>query len=286
MVNYVRANRRKAVGTMRFKGVLFDAGEVLVHRDLRLLQRLAALVTGQRFVEDSVRLADRVAYNARLQEINAGGYDASWSSSQARLAFVAERMILELYPDARPSQVSDFQTRFYHLHMEGKIYGRTASDVRAALERLQSAGMIRTVLSNADGNLNRVLQHCEILDLFDGTIDSHQIGLSKPHPDDPTLLVGTPVLSNTEWVVRRTDGIDFENQWINGQFHLSTLIDPAVARVFGFVFDNNSVLSWQFNHDHLPYTIAGFSRKMDQYLSKKAWEEKLEEPKKAPEVKP
>ncbi len=168
---------------MRFKGVLFDAGEVLVHRDLRLLQRLAALVTGQRFVEDSVRLADRVAYNARLQEINAGGYDASWSSSQARLAFVAERMILELYPDARPSQVSDFQTRFYHLHMEGKIYGRTASDVRAALERLQSAGMIRTVLSNADGNLNRVLQHCEILDLFDGTIDSHQIGLSKPHPD-------------------------------------------------------------------------------------------------------
>lgn len=125
----------------------------------------------------------------------------------------------------------------------------------------------------------------------DGQGDIHLRGadgmpLSKPHPNDPTLLVGTPVLSNTEWVVRRTDGIDFENQWIKGQFHLSTMIDPAVARVFGFIFDNNLVLSWQFNHDHLPYTATGFSRKMDEYLSKKAWEEKAEERKKAAEVKP
>lgn len=125
----------------------------------------------------------------------------------------------------------------------------------------------------------------------DGQGDIHLRGadgmpLSKPHPDDPTLLVGTPVLSNTEWVVRRTNGIDFENQWINGQFHLSTMIDPAVARVFGFIFDNNLVLSWQFNHDHLPFTAAGFSRKIDQYLAKKTWEEQAEQPKKTTEVKP
>ncbi len=113
----------------------------------------------------------------------------------------------------------------------------------------------------------------------DGQGDIHLRGadgmpLSKPHPDDPTLLVGTPVLSNTKWEVRRTDGIDFDNQWIKGQFHLSTLIDPAVARVFGFIFDNNSVLSWQFNHDHLPYTADGFTKKINQYLAKKDWDEK------------
>ena len=124
----------------------------------------------------------------------------------------------------------------------------------------------------------------------DGQGDIHLRGadgmpLSKPHPDDPTLLVGTPVLSNTEWTVRRTDGIDFDNQWIQGQFHLSTMIDPAVARVFGFIFDNNLVLSWQFNHDHLPYTAEGFTKKMNQYLAKKSWDEKVESKKKE-EVKP
>ncbi len=108
--------------------------------------------------------------------------------------------------------------------------------------------------------------------------DSKGLRLAKPDPRDPQYLVETPMLSNTVWQLTRVDGIDVGKKRINGNFRLSTDIDPAIARTFGLIIAAGKVLNWKMNHDHLPYHPAGFSSKKFEYLLKKAAEEKTEEP--------
>jgi len=103
--------------------------------------------------------------------------------------------------------------------------------------------------------------------------------LVKDDPRDPTRTVEIPIFSKTTWTLWNIRGVDPDRQRINGAFQLSTKVDPAFARVFGIIIDNGKLINWQMNHDHLPYTPAGYTKKMEEYISTKAAEDRKEKAK-------
>ncbi|MFO1463882.1 MAG: hypothetical protein U1F66_08880 [bacterium] len=100
--------------------------------------------------------------------------------------------------------------------------------------------------------------------------------LVKEDPRDPTRLVEIPIFSKTVWTLWNIRGVDPANERINGSFQLSTKVDPAFARVFGVIIDNGKLINWMMNHDHLPYTAMGYTKKMEEYISAKAAEDRKE----------
>ena len=55
-------------------------------------------------------------------------------------------------------------------------------DTRAAIDRLREKFRV-AVISNADGKIERVLNHCGIADCFESITDSGIVGFEKPHPE-------------------------------------------------------------------------------------------------------
>jgi hypothetical protein len=92
------------------------------------------------------------------------------------------------------------------------------------------------------------------------------------NPDDPDRLYEIPLLADTTWTIDRIDGVDFDRERINGHFILKTLIDWMAFQAMGIYWNEHDQV--EFTFDHLPYTNAGFDRKISEYFQSLSQETK------------
>jgi putative hydrolase of the HAD superfamily len=67
-------------------------------------------------------------------------------------------------------------------HLAHNVWRRVGAGVRDALERLRAAGLQLAVVSNSEGNIERMFQDIGLLSLLDVVVDSAVVGLAKPDP--------------------------------------------------------------------------------------------------------
>src|SRR5262245_35359311 len=65
-------------------------------------------------------------------------------------------------------------------HMAHNVWRRVGAGVRDALERLRAAGLKLAVVSNSEGNIERMFADVGLLPLLDTVIDSAVVGVAKP----------------------------------------------------------------------------------------------------------
>ena len=63
-----------------------------------------------------------------------------------------------------------------------RLWSRVLPGVRQALERMKQLGLQLAVVSNSDGSIEDLLTQNDLRAFFDVVIDSHVVGVEKPHP--------------------------------------------------------------------------------------------------------
>lgn len=154
--------------------ILLDAGNTVVFLDH---QALAEIVTARGHEVDAATLAARQReaterYAARLKE--GAGHEDGWRilmKSLIALAGVSEED-LEASVDAIRAE-----------HDRFNLWRRVPDDVREALQRFRASGRPVAIVSNSEGQLDRLFARTELTDMFDLVVDSAIEGVRKPDPE-------------------------------------------------------------------------------------------------------
>lgn len=143
--------------------ILFDAGGTLVIQDpIEMGHRL-----GTRIDPSAAHRAHYVAM-AEYSDLRRAGDEADWDWWLSRYFTLLE--------------VSDPESAGERIQRGYGLWNHALEGVRDTLERLLAAGVRTGVVSNSDGSVRASLQRAGLIDLFEFVIDSHEVGVAKPHP--------------------------------------------------------------------------------------------------------
>lgn len=159
----------------RWKAVLFDAGNTLIHVDFA---RVAADLAEHGVACEPSDL-ERAESGARrildTAEVVAGTNDRErwWSY----FSLICERA------GAADAAVRDrVLHRLRDRHRERNLWNRLAAGVIPMLERLRAMGFRIGVVSNSDGSIQRLAEQLGLAPHVEVIIDSHVVGVEKPDP--------------------------------------------------------------------------------------------------------
>lgn len=156
---------------MGLRAVFFDAGNTLVFADRT--KTLAPLTSrGVEVSEDAIFAAERAA--RRFRDANANG-DPKHTDQQYWHIYYQE--LLSLYPahaDALPHLVAAARN--------SASWCVVPPGTREFLERLKQQYRL-AVISNSDGNIDKLFVRLGLDDLFESIVDSGKVGFQKPHPE-------------------------------------------------------------------------------------------------------
>jgi putative hydrolase of the HAD superfamily len=163
---------------VRFRGVLFDAGETLVHpipSFPELFARVVADAGYERSPEDVV-LASRAVFH-RFSEAARGG--ELWTTSPERSARfwkgVYERMLASLELPGRDG----LRDRLYEAFTDLRNYA-LFDDVVPALDHLETSGLVTGVVSNFEAWLEDLLVDLGVAQRLPVRVISGRVGIEKP----------------------------------------------------------------------------------------------------------
>jgi HAD superfamily hydrolase (TIGR01509 family) len=157
------------------RAVFLDAGGTLIHLDRRFILNCLAQ-RGLDRTEAQFVTADAAARRHLVTLIQAGSTpdDASrW------LAFGMALLSGLCCSDGDAEAVLRLILR---RQADGFLWSHTVDGTDAALRRLRNDGYVLGVVSNADGRIDRFLEHAGLLDLVDFVVDSGVVGVEKPDP--------------------------------------------------------------------------------------------------------
>jgi putative hydrolase of the HAD superfamily len=143
--------------------ILFDAGGTLILQDpVELGKRLGTPIDPEK--------AHRAHYQAMAEysDLRLAGEEADWDWWLERYF-----TLLEV---TEPHLAGERMQRGYAL------WNHPLDGVADAIGRLRNDGVRVAVVSNSDGSVRASLDRAGLLDLFEFVIDSHEVGVSKPHP--------------------------------------------------------------------------------------------------------
>lgn len=156
---------------MRYKAVLFDAGNTLLFLDYARLAPAVARATGVPLTAASLAAQARPAALA-LERADATDRERAsrYLESLFRLAGVPE------------SQIPVVRETLLTLHREKHLWGGVLPGTVETLERLRAAGCRLGVISNSDGRAEEGLEAAGLRRFFEVVIDSQLVGIEKPDP--------------------------------------------------------------------------------------------------------
>lgn len=155
--------------------VLFDAGGTLVFLDYLFLAR-GLRHFGIAVSSREVRRAEYAAkadIDRRLVEVT-----DSTDETRRRPYFSVLLEHLGVEPELATRVIDHFDVA----HKKNNLWRRMMPSTPAVLTQLRAHGLTLGVISNSDGRINTILQHCGIGQCFDLVIDSHDVGIEKPNP--------------------------------------------------------------------------------------------------------
>lgn len=164
------------------RAILLDAGNTLVYVDPgRAREVFRAL--GVETAVDAFRAAEREA-RAEL------GRAVEESRAAEGLSGGTERHVWHRYfttlfrgcgvPEARAEEVGN---RLRDVHETDHLWTHVEEETEETLERLLDMGFRLAVVSNADGRVERLLEHVGLRPFFEFVLDSHVVGIEKPDPE-------------------------------------------------------------------------------------------------------
>jgi len=156
---------------VRFRAVLFDAGETLLFLDYPRLASGVGEACGVALTEAALRAA---APAATREMERVGGTDRDRAGRFLHALFTGAGVPPERWEDARSA--------LHRLHAERHLWTGGDSETPGALERLRAAGVRLGVVSNSDGRVAEALAAAGLAHLFEVIIDSHLAGVEKPDP--------------------------------------------------------------------------------------------------------
>lgn len=157
------------------RAVLFDVGNTLHHLDHAWI---AACVTahGYPVAARDVAVAEyrgKAAVDALFRARRAGT-DATRAPSYLDVILAA----LGVPEAARPALAADLQAE----NARASLWRVMHDDTPEVLAALRARGLRLAVVSNADGRVPAMLAATGIAEHFDAIVDSHLVGVEKPHP--------------------------------------------------------------------------------------------------------
>ncbi|MGH7590329.1 MAG: HAD family hydrolase [Gemmatimonadales bacterium] len=156
---------------MKFRAVLFDAGNTLLHLDYA---RLAPAVGAAAGIPLTARQLVAAAPAAARALEDAQGHDRDRARRYLELLFGTAGV-----PHDRLEPVRRVLAA---MHAERGLWSGVAPDTVPALQRLRAAGIRLGVVSNSDGGVAEALQVAGLRALFEVVVDSARVGVEKPDP--------------------------------------------------------------------------------------------------------
>jgi HAD superfamily hydrolase (TIGR01549 family) len=177
---------------LNLEWIFFDAGNTLIGLNYHLL--ISALdAAGFRVDELTLRRAERSARRvldrAILERWRGGALPRTgWIESGVQRDFW--RQILEL-SGATPYQADALVDTVLEVTRPAGSWDRVESSTLPALDALSDAGYRMGIISNSSGTLVEHLRSIGMARRFELIIDSHDVGVEKPHPDIFRLALET-----------------------------------------------------------------------------------------------
>lgn len=160
---------------MSISTILFDAGGTLVFLDYLFLARELR----QHGIMVSSRAIRRAEYAAKAEidrRLIRTGADTDETRRRPYFTALLDHLGVE------SQQAQRLIAHFDILHKQNNLWRRMMPSTPRVLQQLRLQGMTLGVISNSDGRINAILQHCGIAQYFDVVIDSHDLGIEKPDP--------------------------------------------------------------------------------------------------------
>ena len=156
---------------MKYRAVLFDAGNTLVGLDH---ERIAPAVAGALGIELTAARLRAASPTAALAMEEGKGTD------QDRALRYLERLFAEV--GVPPSEMAEVQRVLRALHADRHLWTGVDPGTGPALARLRAAGIGLGVVSNSDGRVAEALAAVGLAEYFAVVVDSRLAGFEKPDP--------------------------------------------------------------------------------------------------------
>lgn len=167
----------------QLRAVLFDAGNTLMHLDYEFIAAVLAEHGYPRAPVD-LRIAEYAAKAAldqhMMPRLDTQGVEALlWRDEQgSRPSYFGITMHTLGIPEAATQPILGA----LQAHNRERCLWRVVEpDTAAVLEALRARGLELAVISNADGRVEGDLERAGLRDQFATVVDSHVVGVEKPH---------------------------------------------------------------------------------------------------------
>ena len=161
---------------MTIKAIFFDAGNTLLFLDHRVVLPILREY-GSRAGPEEFREAEfgaRIQLTRRVEEGAFGTEGHIWQEYFRNLFMAAG------VPEGRLEALGE---RIRGVHREQHLWTYMAPSTPPALDRLRAAGYRLSVISNADGRVEALIEGAGIRDRFEFILDSEVEGVEKPDPE-------------------------------------------------------------------------------------------------------
>ncbi len=176
--------------------VFLDAGHTVLCWD----EAFASTLLAAHGIEAAPAAIARAEAAARPVFSNWLARGASTEALEARAAYV-QTVLLRLAPELQQRSAAERHTIVSGVvasmrtpEAQDRLWSRVPEALPGALAELRAAGLRLVIVSNSDGTVAAKLATAGILDLFDGVVDSHLVGVEKP---DAAIFAHALALSRT-----------------------------------------------------------------------------------------
>ena len=186
-----------AVKKRQIKGLLFDAGGVLLTIDFdALTKELSSLITKDRKSKEYPQIIPDCSHFEKAEQMSRPLLDALLQRASSEVTSTRLQFLTYIWDkaweiaspaDKVPSADSGLFKEWAQIietrHQSENLWQRMIPGTPAALEKIQTKGLVMGVVSNADGRVEEILKKVGIADYFSIIIDSHIEKVEKPDPE-------------------------------------------------------------------------------------------------------
>lgn len=180
----------------QIKGLLFDAGGILITIDFDVLAKILSELISIYDTDGSLQTIPDSKHFEKAEQLARPLLDAllqkaSSEVSSTRLQFllhiwnIAWKMACPNTPAPSPDSIlfKEWALAIEAKHKSENLWQRMIPGTRAALEKIQAKGLVMGVVSNADGRVEEILERIGVAKFFSIIIDSHNEKVEKPNPE-------------------------------------------------------------------------------------------------------
>jgi len=175
--------------TAQTRAIFFDAGNTLIYPQF---DQLAEEMTqeGRPATAEDFRAAERAAKQALDEwlwpQIRRGEVPRTIDMHYWREYMSALMVRLQVAEPDRPAMIDRVASTFRKIAFWSHVYPETP----AFLGSLQARGFCLGIISNSNGSVEQQLKDLNLARYFSVIIDSHHVGVEKPHPEIFQIALG------------------------------------------------------------------------------------------------